>query len=302
MSARQQRLAAADRRGSPRERYDRDDETDLVFRGFLLFLDPPKRDARARRPRPGLPRHRREGRDDNRHVAGHLARAVGLDPPAMLTGAALAAMRDEALWHVAPRTDLFVEIDPQQKERIVRALQRTGFLPLLPKQILLNNFLSDLPMMAVAADAMDPEHGDRPQRWDMAEVQRFMLGFGLLSSTFDVLTVGLLLWLFGAGASEFQTGWFLVSLLSEVAVVLVLRTRRPAWTSRPGRLLLISTIAVGSAALLLPYLGALSAAVGFVPPSGRQLLALMAIVAAYLAATEWTKRRFWAQPRGGGGM
>lgn len=383
-------LAVAGRRGPPRARYGRDDEADLVFRGFLLFLDPPKRDA-ARTIRDlacrGIVVKVVTG--DNRHVAGHLARAVGLDPAAMLTGAELAAMPDEALWHVAPRTDLFVEIDPQQKERIVRALQRTGhavgylgdgindapalhaadvgisvdgaveaaresadvvllspdldvlrqgveegrrtfantlkyinittsanfgnmlsmalaapllpFLPLLPKQILLNNFLSDLPMMAVAADDVDPENGDRPQRWDVAEVRRFMLVFGLLSSAFDILAFGLLLWLSGADAAEFQTGWFLVSVLSEVAVVLVLRTRRPAWASRPGGLLLASTIAVGAAALALPGLGALSAAFGFVPLSVPQLLGLLAIVAAYIVATECTKRRFWAWRRGGGG-
>jgi Mg2+-importing ATPase len=384
-------LAAAERRGPPQERYGRDDETDLVFRGFLLFLDPPKRDAaRAVRDLAARGIAVKVVTGDNRHVAGHLARAVGLDPAAMLTGAELAAMRDEALWHVAPRTSLFVEIDPQQKQRIVAALQHAGnavgylgdgindapalhaadvgisvdgavevaresadvvllaadldvlrqgvedgrrtfantlkyiyittsanfgnmlsmaiaapllpFLPLLPKQILLNNFLSDLPMMTVAADDVDPEHGESPQRWDMAEVQRFMLVFGILSSVFDMLTFGLLLWLFGESAGAFQTGWFLVSLLSEVAVVLLLRTRRPVWSSRPGRLLLMSTIAVGSAALFLPYLDGLSAAFGFVPPSLPELLALLAIVVTYLSAAEWTKRRFWAhRPRGGGG-
>ena len=99
----------------------------MTFEGFLLFVDPPKthaahpvRDLAAR----GVTVKIITG--DNRHVAAHLARIIGLDPQAMLTGEAIAALRDESLWHLATRTDLFVEVDPQQKERIVRSLQRVG--------------------------------------------------------------------------------------------------------------------------------------------------------------------------------
>jgi len=120
-------LALATRRVAARSGYGQDDERDMLFRGFLVFLDPPKPEARetiAQLARLGIAIKVISG--DNRHVTAHMARSVGLDAPLILTGEDLAGMRDEALWHLAPRTDLFVEIDPQQKERIVRALQRTG--------------------------------------------------------------------------------------------------------------------------------------------------------------------------------
>lgn len=120
-------LALATRRVAIKPDYDREDERDMVFRGFLVFLDPPKADARQTIEdinRLGISIKVISG--DNRHVTAHLAQAVGLDAKSMLTGEDLATLKDEALWHLAPETDLFVEIDPQQKERIVRALQRTG--------------------------------------------------------------------------------------------------------------------------------------------------------------------------------
>ena len=99
----------------------------MVFAGFLLFLDPPKVDAA--RVLANLARLHVEVKvitGDNRFVTAHLAKTVGLDPTSMLTGEALAKLSDEAWWHVAANTSLFAEIDPQQKERLVRALQRTG--------------------------------------------------------------------------------------------------------------------------------------------------------------------------------
>ncbi len=120
-------LALATRRVAAQPDYDREDERDMVFRGFLVFLDPPKPEAQqtiGNLARLGIAIKVISG--DNRHVTAHMAEAVGLDATSMLTGEELAGMKDEALWHLAPRTDLFVEIDPQQKERIVRALQRTG--------------------------------------------------------------------------------------------------------------------------------------------------------------------------------
>src|SRR4029079_8659391 len=201
----------------------------------------------------------------------------------------------------APRTDLFVEIDPQQKERIVRALQKHGhsvgylgdrinhapdlhaadvgisvegavdvaresadiillsrdldvlrsgvedgrrtfantrkyissatsancgnmvsmalatpllpFLPLAAKQILLNNFLSDVPSIALSSDNDDPDRASRPERWNINDIQRFMIVFGLISSAFDLLTFAVLLLVFHANEATFQTSWFVISLL-----------------------------------------------------------------------------------------
>ena len=375
-------LAVATREVSAKEHYGRNDEQDMTFRGFLIFYDPPKADAqRTIHDLNQLGIRIKVISGDNRYVTAHLAEAVGLDAKSMLTGEELATLKDEALWHLAPRTDLFVEIDPQQKERIVRALQRTGhsvgylgdgindapalhaadvgisveeavdvaresadiillrrdldvlrsgvedgrrtfantlkyisittsanfgnmvsmalatpllpFLPLAAKQILLNNFLSDVPSIAISSDNVDPDRVSRPQRWNIKDIQRFMIVFGLISSVFDLLTFAILLLVFHAGEATFQTSWFMISLLTELAVVLVLRTHKPAFRSNPSRLLLWSTLAVAFATLTIPFLGALSSVFGFVPLSAPQMGAIISIVAGYIAATEAAKAWFF---------
>jgi Mg2+-importing ATPase len=363
--------------------YTRADEQGLNFAGFLLFMDPPKADARqtlvdlARR---GVELKIITG--DNRQVARHVAEAVGMADVAVLTGAGLAAMDDVALMHAAPQTNVFAEVDPNQKERIVAALRRGGhvvgymgdgindalalhaadvgisvdtavdvakdaadfvllrkdlgilrrgidegrktfantmkyilttisanfgnmasmavasvflpFLPLLASQILLNNFLSDIPATAIAGDRVDPEAVARPRRWDTVFIRDYMVLFGLLSSVFDLLTFGALLWLFQATPEVFRTGWFVESLLTELAVALVVRTRRPFWRSRPGGWLLASTVAVMVVALVLPYLP-FSTVFGFVPLPAPLLLGMVGLTLAYVLAVEVAKKRFYAR-------
>jgi P-type Mg2+ transporter len=379
-------LALATRAVLAKGAYQRDDEAGMVFAGFLLFLDPPKADAA--RVLDDLAKLHVEVKvitGDNRVVTGHLAETVGLNPTSMLTGDALAKLDDEALWHAAPKTSLFAEIDPQQKERVVRALQRTGhsvgylgdgindapalhaadvgisvdqtvdvaresadiillkrdldvlrtgvedgrrtfantlkyisittsanfgnmvsmaiaapllpFLPLVAKQILLNNFLSDVPSMAISTDRVDPERVTHPQRWEITQVRRYMIVFGLVSSIFDLLTFAALLLLFHAGEATFQTTWFVVSLLTELGVVLILRTRGPAWRSRPSALLLWTTVAATGFALAVPFFGHGSSLFGFVPLSIVEMGTVVGIVTAYLGATEATKRWFF-RPKG----
>ena len=372
-------LAVATRRVPARPRYGVADETGLVLAGFLHFTDPPKPDAvRIVRELAGRGVAVKIVTGDSRWVAAHLASVIGLDPQAMLTGAALRELRDESLWHLAERTDLFVELDPAQKERIVRALQRTGhvvgylgdgindapalhaadvgisvdgavdvaresadimllkpdlevlrrgiengrrtfantakyiaittsanfgnmasmalatpllpFLPLTATQILLNNLLSDLPAIAISTDRVDAEQLKRPQRWNIAEVRRFMLVFGLVSSLFDLLTFGLLLWVFQASESLFHSAWFVVSLLTELAVMLVLRTHLAAWASRPSALLLWSTVVVFALAIALPYATPLAGVFGLVAIPGAMLATLLGVVLAYVVATEAAKR------------
>ena len=107
------------------------------------------------------------------------------------------------------------------------------FLPLAAKQILLNNFLSDVPSIAISTDNVDPETVTRAQRWQIKDVQRFMIVFGLISSVFDLLTFAILLLVFHANEATFQTTWFVISLLTELAVVLVLeRTGRRSAAGR----------------------------------------------------------------------
>jgi Mg2+-importing ATPase len=375
-------LALATRDVERKRDYTRQDEQKLIFEGFLLFLDPPKETAaQALRDLSSARIRTKIITGDNRHVSAHVAKSVGLNAQAMITGEHLSAMSDEALWHAAPRTDLFVEIEPQQKERIVRALQRAGhavgylgdgindapalraadigisvdravdvaresadivmlrpdlnvlcagvedgrrtfantlkyinitisanfgnmismalvtpllpFLPLLPKQILLNNFLSDLPALAISGDRVDSEHLRGPQRWNVNDVERFMVVFGLASSVFDFATFGALLYLFHASAAEFRTGWFVVSLITELAVIYVLRTRRLAWKSRPSLLLQATIAAVFALALALPYSGPIARAFGLQPIDGAELAVLVAIVGAYLVASELLKHFFY---------
>ena len=171
------------------------------------------------------------------------------------------------------------------------------FLPLLAKQILLNNFLSDLPSLAISTDTVDPERVIRPQRWSIRDIRLFMVVFGLLSSVFDLLTFALLLQVFHAGEAAFQTSWFTVSLLTELAVVLVLRTHKPAFQSTPSRLLLWTTIAVGTATLIIPFLGRLTGVFGFVPLSASEMGAVVAIVFGYIVTTEVVKIWFFASAR-----
>ncbi|MDI1274682.1 magnesium-translocating P-type ATPase [Polaromonas sp.] len=363
--------------------YTRSDERDLCFAGFLLFMDPPKTDARqtlldlAQR---GVQLKIITG--DNRKVARHIAEAVGLPAVSTLTGRELNDMGDEALMHAVGATSVFAEVDPNQKERIILALQKTGhvvgymgdgindalalhaadvgisvdtavdvakdaadfillrkdlgilrqgidegrrtfantlkyilttisanfgnmasmavaslflpFLPLLASQILLNNFLSDIPGAAIASDRVDPEWVARPRRWDTLFIRNYMVRFGLISSAFDLLTFAVLLWVFKAAPEEFRTGWFLESLLTELVIALVVRTRRPFYRSRPGHLLLGSTLVVIAIALLLPYLP-FSDIFGFVPLPAPLVLAMIGLTLAYVFVVEVTKKSFYAR-------
>jgi Mg2+-importing ATPase len=171
------------------------------------------------------------------------------------------------------------------------------FLPLLAKQILLNNFLSDLPSLAIATDSVDPERVTLPQRWSIKDVQRFMILFGLTSSVFDMITFAVLLLVFHAGQTSFQTAWFLISVLTQLAVLLVLRTRRPAFRSRPSGLLALIVVAVAAFAFATPFLGQLSAVFGFVPLSAPEIAAAVVIVIGYVLATELAKMWFYRKIR-----
>jgi Mg2+-importing ATPase len=166
------------------------------------------------------------------------------------------------------------------------------FLPLLAGQILLNNLLSDIPAIGIADDAVDPELIARPQRWNMRFIGRFMVEFGAVSSLFDFLTFGALLWLFRAGPALFRTGWFVESLLTELAVALVVRTRRPFFRSRPGTLLLWSTVALIAVTIAIPYMPFIGL-FGFVPVPGLLIVTIAVITVLYIAATEITKGLFY---------
>ncbi len=166
------------------------------------------------------------------------------------------------------------------------------FLPMLPKQILLTNLLTDFPEMTIATDAVDPETLERPRRWDISFIRRFMLVFGSLSSVLDYLTFGVLLLLLRASEVTFRTGWFMESVVSASLVVLVVRTRRPFYRSRPGRPLVIATLAIAGAAVVLPFTP-LGRIFGFAPLPIKFFGWMAAIVALYVVLAEVTKRVFY---------
>jgi len=166
------------------------------------------------------------------------------------------------------------------------------FLPLLAGQILLINFLTDFPATTIATDAVDPEQLEQPHSWDIGFVRRFMLVFGAVSSTFDLLTFAVLRLGFAADATLFRSGWFLESVATELAVLFVLRTRRSFFRSRPSRLLAASSLVVAGVALAIPY-SPLAAVLGLDGPKPALLAALVTITVLYVAETEVTKTRFY---------
>jgi Mg2+-importing ATPase len=168
------------------------------------------------------------------------------------------------------------------------------FLPLLPKQILLNNLLSDLPAFAIATDRVDRDQLDRPRRWDQRLIRHFMIVFGLVSSVFDFLTFGVLIFWLHAQQPQFQTAWFIESLMTELFIVMVIRTRRPFIHSRPGGILMATTLLVAGLAVVLPYTP-LASLFGLVPLPLSYLLILLAITLLYLLASEWAKQLLFAR-------
>ncbi|MBM4077916.1 MAG: magnesium-translocating P-type ATPase, partial [Planctomycetes bacterium] len=126
------------------------------------------------------------------------------------------------------------------------------FLPLLPVQILLINLLADFPAMALAADSVDPELIQRPRRWDIPAVLKFMILFGLIGTISDLITFAILLYGLHVGDEEFRTGWFVVSIMTGLLIMLSVRTQRPFFRSQPGSLLLLAALGVSVTTLVLP--------------------------------------------------
>jgi Mg2+-importing ATPase len=167
------------------------------------------------------------------------------------------------------------------------------FIPLLPSQILLNNFLSDFPMIMVAGDRVDREMLQRPRRWQIGAIGRFMVVFGLLSVAFDLILIVGLLRLWRAEAPLFRTAWFVESACSEMIVTFAIRTRLPAFRSLPSRgLLLCSTIAL-MVAVGLPYTSLGQDLFLLVPLPRGMLLFVFGILVLYFLTAEVLKRPFF---------
>jgi Mg2+-importing ATPase len=168
-----------------------------------------------------------------------------------------------------------------------------SFLPMLPSQILLNNLLYDCSELTIPTDNVDEELLARPEHWDVGFIRRFMAFFGPISSLYDFLTFGVMLWFFHAHAPLFHSGWFVESLATQSLVVFVIRTRRvPFFHSRPSRPLLIATLAVVLVGLLIPY-SPVAGALGFRALPWTFLVILMGMAATYLGVAEVGKAYFY---------
>jgi Mg2+-importing ATPase len=368
-------------------RIDRETEAEMIFLGLVALSDPPKT---------GIESTLRELRDlgirlkivtgDNVLIATHLAQQVSLNTEQVLSGRDIQAMSNAALMRQASDIDVFAEIEPGQKERLVLALKKAGhvvgyigdgindvsalhasdvslsvegavdvareaadfvllerdlevlvdgvregrrtfantlkyvfiatsanfgnmfsmagaslflpFLPVLPKQILLINLLTDFPEMAIAGDDVDPELVEQPRRWDIHFIRRFMLFFGPISSLFDFLTFGIMLGPFGAGPALFRSGWFVESLATQTLVVFVIRTHRvPFWSSRPSRALISAVVTVIVIGALLPY-APFAHDLGFTALPADFFAVLAVMVVLYLFLVERAKIRFFERAPG----
>lgn len=364
-------------------RITKSDECDMTFLGFLNFFDPPK---------PGIVQTLKELAQlgirlkiitgDNRLVAAAISRQVGHSADHILTGSDVQALDDAELCQRATEIDLFAEVEPNQKERIVLALRKAGhvvgylgdgindasamhaadvgisvaqavdvardaakvvllrqdlgvlvqgvregrrtlantlkyvfvsisanfgymfsmavaslflpFLPLLPSQILLINLLADFPAVMLATDSVDQELIDRPRRWNIEFIGRFMLMFGWSSSMFDFLTFGVLLYFYQADIPHFRTGFFIESVVTGLLMMLIVRTRRPFFQSRPGPYLLGAAVVVAVVTVALPY-SPLSTTLNFAPPPGSLMVLVAVIAGLYGLTMELAKWVFYRQ-------
>ena len=360
---------------------NKDHEEDLTFLGFLVFFDPPKTgiaETIAVLNKLGVSLKIISG--DNRLVAAKISKDVGIRDARIVTGSELRKISNEALMLKVKETDIFAEVEPNQKERIIIALRKAGhvvgyigdgindasalhaadvgisvdtavdvakesadivlleknlavliqgvregrttfantlkyvfmatsanfgnmfsmagaslflsFLPLLPKQILLTNLMTDFPEMTIATDHVDSEMVDQPRRWNISFIRKFMLIFGLVSSIFDYLTFGVLLLILHATPDQFRTGWFMESVISAAIIVLVIRSRRPFFKSRPGKYLSIATIAVVLVTLIFPFTPA-GDVFGFIPLPLSFLVMMGIIVMLYILMAELAKKIFY---------
>jgi len=166
------------------------------------------------------------------------------------------------------------------------------FLPLLPAQVLLNNLLYDLSEFPIPMDNVDSETLQKPQHWDIGFIRNFMWTAGPVSSLFDFMTFGVMLWVFKANEALFHTGWFVESLATQVLAIFIIRTAGSAWKSRPNPWLAATSIGVVLLTCLIPFTP-LASALGFEPLPPLFFAILAGMVLSYLILLEIVKRLFY---------
>jgi Mg2+-importing ATPase len=363
----------------------KDDENGMIFLGIVLLFDPPKAGVSE-----SLKRLRESGvqvkliTGDNVRVAAYIGERIGLVSGECLTGSDLRQMTDEALSKKVESIEIFAEMEPYQKESIIKVLHKAGhavaflgdgindasamqaadvgisvdtavdiaretadvvllernldvlydaiqegrktfgntlkyifittsanfgnmfsvagasvmlpFLPLLPKQILLINFLTDIPTMALSSDTVGKNFLTRPKHWNNALIKNFMIVFGLISAAFDILTFAVLRAVFHADAALFRTAWFVECILTEVLFVFIVRSHRPLHKSNPGRLL----IAINAFVIVATF-GIISSPLGrsmeFVAMPASILITVLVLVILFVLASEFAKQIFFRKQK-----
>jgi Mg2+-importing ATPase len=163
------------------------------------------------------------------------------------------------------------------------------FLPMTPLQLLLNNFLYDFSQTTIPTDNVDAEMIAKPHHWNTKNIRNLMIFLGPISSVFDILTFVILYFVFKLNAGQFQTGWFLESLATQILVIFVIRTKKiPFLESRPSRYVLISILVILTIGWLLPFTP-LASYFGFVAPNYKVMLAIGLLVGVYLIFTQKLK-------------
>ncbi|MEI8175495.1 MAG: magnesium-translocating P-type ATPase [Candidatus Omnitrophota bacterium] len=166
------------------------------------------------------------------------------------------------------------------------------FMPMLPIQILLNNFLYDVSQVAIPSDEVDKEYVYKERPWNIEYIKKFIIVIGPISSIFDFITFGVLLWVFHAPQPLFNTGWFLESLCTQTLVIHVIRTGKvPFIESKPSSFLLFTSIYIVTIGLVIP-LTPLGRFFKFVVPPFSFFIALVLIVTAYLFLVQFVKSWF----------
>ena len=358
----------------------KEDEQLMIFAGFILLQDPVKEGIiNTIQQLAALQVSLKIITGDNRNVAESIGRQIGIKNPMVMTGQELLATSSEALPLKVKQTQIFAEVEPQQKERIIQALRKTytvaymgdgindvaalsaadvgisvsnavdvakeaadfvlmekdinvlldgikegrrtfantlkyifintgstfgnmvsvafaslmlPFLPMLPKQILLTNFITDFPYLSVASDNVDAEQIDKPGKWDLKFIRNYMVVFGIHSSVFDVITFLTLFYFLKVKESAFQTGWFVESVLTELFILFIIRTHKNFFKSRPGKYLFILSILGLALTIALPYFP-FANTIGLIPLPLLNLSVILLIVLLYIITADILKVWFF---------
>ncbi|HEY8894524.1 MAG TPA: magnesium-translocating P-type ATPase [Niastella sp.] len=363
------------------DKIQRSDEEDMIFLGFIILEDPIKECTESSFEKlSALNIKVKIITGDNRFAALHVSEQLGIKEPVILTGEEINTLYPEALVVKACKTDVFAEIEPHQKELIIKALQKSNFtiayigdgvndaaaihaadigistnnaadiakeaadfvlmekdlsvladgvyegrksfvnsmkyifittgatfgnmfsvagaslflpfLPMLPKQILLTNLLTDLPFLSVASDHVDDEELIKPKKWDIKLIRRFMIVFGLHSSLFDFITFYVLYSYYKLSNSPFQTGWFLESTITELIIIFVVRTKKTVVKSKPGKLLMYTSIVALGIIIYLPF-SPVAGLLGLSIAHSAQAITIAMILITYAITADLLKRVFF---------